>query len=302
MACDKASFARGTRSVMGLQIERKNTCLLCGPRSITLTYIPGLGACCEYCRKAQCAQLTSFPWDQRRRTEALTEERRSRKSVRNTSSSGSIQEGDKRKGKTNGQMIDYVWYDKSSEASLSKVMKLLRPSKKMTTGKCEWRREDVNLPGILKFSSSQLECYKHAPRLEVPGLPAESTREKTTLDIEEQFMMVKEDPDTCRTVWNCSKCNYTSMRRYAMKIHIERHMSGPSHQCPSCSHTCATKNALRVHMCRMHRNESLKKKNTKKYKISKKVVLKFVDDKKTATMKNLASRRVIVVQVDGGRV
>ena len=152
MVCDKASFARETRSVTGLQIERKNACQMCGPRSVAITHVPGLGAFCEYCREAHCAQLTSFTWGKRRKTEALTEERRSsRKSLRGISSCGSIQEGVKRKREAKGQIIDYVWYDKSSEASLSKVMRLLRPSKKgkMTIRKCMFRREAINLPGTL---------------------------------------------------------------------------------------------------------------------------------------------------------
>ena len=97
--------------------------------------------------------------------------KRSRKSLRSISSCGSIQEGAKGKTKAKDQILDYVWYDKSSEASLSKVMRLLRPSKKgkMTIRKYMFRREAINLPGTLKVSSSQLESYKHAPRLEVPG-------------------------------------------------------------------------------------------------------------------------------------
>ena len=56
------------------------------------------------------------------------------------------------------------------------------------------------------------------------------------------------------------------------------------------------------HMYRMHRNGISQKKNTKRDKISKKVVVKFFDDRKTATMKNLASWRVVVKQVEGGRL
>ena len=156
----------------------------------------------------------------------MTEERkrrrkslRSMKSLRSISSCGSIQEGVKRKRKAKGQIIDYVWYDESSEVSLSKVMKLLRPSKKgkMTIGKCKWRKEAVNLSGTLKS-------------------PA------------------------------------------------------PSQLCPSCPHTCNTKNALRVHLYRMHRDGISQKKNAKRDENSEKEVVKFFDGKKTATMKNLASR------------
>jgi len=60
------------------------------------------------------------------------------------------------------------------------------------------------------------------------------------------------DPVVGKTIWQCAQCHFSSKVRYTVKQHIETHLAGFTHQCPSCEKTCKTRNALRAHVMRAH--------------------------------------------------
>ena len=72
-----------------------------------------------------------------------------------------------------------------------------------------------------------------------------------------ELLVSSYDPVVGKTIWQCAQCHFSSKVRYTVKQHIETHLAGFTHQCPSCEKTCKTRNALRAHIMRAHtHNES----------------------------------------------
>jgi len=67
-----------------------------------------------------------------------------------------------------------------------------------------------------------------------------------------ELLVSSYDPVVGKTIWQCAQCHFSSKVRYTVKQHIETHLAGFTHQCPSCEKTCKTRNALRAHVMRAH--------------------------------------------------
>ena len=67
-----------------------------------------------------------------------------------------------------------------------------------------------------------------------------------------ELLVSSYDPVVGKTIWQCAQCHFSSKVRYTVKQHIETHLAGFTHQCPSCEKTCKTRNALRAHIMRAH--------------------------------------------------
>ena len=56
------------------------------------------------------------------------------------------------------------------------------------------------------------------------------------------------------TLWQCGGCGKQASQRGDLRKHIEAiHLNIPGLHCPHCSTFCASRNALRMHLYRKHR-------------------------------------------------
>jgi len=55
-------------------------------------------------------------------------------------------------------------------------------------------------------------------------------------------------------VWSCNICNQTNKDKYNIRIHVETHFPGLEYQCPHCDKQASSREALRKHISRNHKN------------------------------------------------
>ena len=60
-------------------------------------------------------------------------------------------------------------------------------------------------------------------------------------------------------VWTCKACGKSANHKSKLKQHVETHIDGFSHPCGICGKSYRSRNVLRMHLSRDHRN----KKNNK---------------------------------------
>ena len=58
------------------------------------------------------------------------------------------------------------------------------------------------------------------------------------------------------SVWHCKFCTRTSTSKMNLKRHAETHIGGFSHICDSCNKTFSTREALRKHKTRNHKDNT----------------------------------------------
>jgi len=87
------------------------------------------------------------------------------------------------------------------------------------------------------------------------GMPMQGAGADGNKDLEEliRSKMVKEQGS-----WHCTDCPYTTKNNSNLFEHIEsRHVDHPGYCCDICMKFCATRNSLRNHKVRLHKNTSL---------------------------------------------
>ena len=68
--------------------------------------------------------------------------------------------------------------------------------------------------------------------------------------------MLKETSVDRGAYWRCADCEYTSKDKRGMFEHIEsKHVGSEGYSCQICQKHCPTKNAMRSHMSRYHKQQ-----------------------------------------------
>ena len=58
-------------------------------------------------------------------------------------------------------------------------------------------------------------------------------------------------------MWNCKVCGKFANHKSKLKQHVETHIQGFSHPCPICGKSYRSRNVLRMHLSRDHRNKKI---------------------------------------------
>ena len=67
-------------------------------------------------------------------------------------------------------------------------------------------------------------------------------------------MMYQDTDMNGESFWKCTECGQEYKRKDNLVSHIEAiHLNIPGLHCPHCSTFCASRNALRMHLYRKHR-------------------------------------------------
>ena len=91
------------------------------------------------------------------------------------------------------------------------------------------------------------EIQTSAPITEGPLFSAEVNAE---LDKQIEEILVKNDG-----VWSCKVCGKFANHKSKLKQHVETHIDGFSHPCAICGKSYRSRNVLRMHLSRDHKNK-----------------------------------------------
>ena len=59
-------------------------------------------------------------------------------------------------------------------------------------------------------------------------------------------------------VWQCDSCGWETKFKTRLSEHVEaKHMQTSGYNCPLCAKFCSTKNALKIHKTRNHKNANI---------------------------------------------